>query len=60
MWVSVNDRLLLELEFARVIATAPNAHGAIVITINFPKYDIVYGSGDLAPLEGLAIVKLQG
>jgi hypothetical protein len=35
MWISVYDGLLLELELAGVIATAPDAHGSIMVTIDF-------------------------
>ena len=35
MWISVYDRLFLELELAWVIATALDAHGAIMVTIDF-------------------------
>lgn len=59
MWISVYDRLLLELQLARVIATASDAHGAIMITINFSQYNVVNRSGDLTPLEHLTILKLQ-
>jgi hypothetical protein len=31
-----------------------------VVTINFTKYNVVYGGGDLAPLKGLTVLKLQG
>ena len=60
MGISIYDRLLLELELARVIATAFDAHCAIVITVDFPKNNIVYGSGNFAPLKSLSILKLQG
>lgn len=60
MRISVYDRLLLELELAGVITAAFYAHGAIMITIDFTNYDIVYGSGHLAPLKCLTILKLKG
>lgn len=60
MGISIYDRLLLELELARVIATASDAHGAIVITIDFTKNNIVYGSRNFAPLKSLSILELQG
>lgn len=58
MWISIYDRLFLELELAGVLATAFDSHGAIVITVNFSQYDIVNGSSDLAPLKRLPILKL--
>lgn len=60
MGISVYDGLLLEFELAGVVATALYTHGAIMITINFTKNNVVYGSGNLAPLKGLTILKLQG
>jgi hypothetical protein len=60
MGIPVYDGLLLELELARIFSTALDTHGSVVITINFTKYNVVYGSGDLAPLKGLSILKLQG
>ena len=60
MRVSVYDRLLLKFELARVVATALDAHGAIVVAVYFSKYDIVYRSSDLAPLKCFTIFKLQG
>lgn len=60
MRVSVNDGLLFELELAGVSAAALDAHSAIVITVNLSQYDIVYRSGDLAPLKCFAIIELQG
>lgn len=35
MWISVYNRLLLELQLTGVISTALDAHGSIVITIDF-------------------------
>lgn len=60
MWVPVYDRLLLEFEFAGVSTTAFYAHGAIVVTIDFSNYDVIYRSSDLAPLKCLSIFKLKG
>jgi len=59
MWSLVDDRLLLELQLARIIPTAFDPHGAIMITIDFTNYDVVYGSSHLAPLKCLAIFKLK-
>jgi hypothetical protein len=58
--IPVYDGLLLELELAGVVSTALDAHCSIVVTINFTKYNVVYGGGDLAPLKGLTVLKLQG
>jgi len=41
MWVSVYNRLLFELQLARIISTSFDAHSAIVITVNFTNYDVV-------------------
>lgn len=60
MGISVYDGLLLELELARVFATALDAHCSIVVAINFTKYNVVYGGGDLTPLKGLTVLELQG
>lgn len=59
MRIPVYDRLLLEFEFARVSTAASYAHGAIMITIDFTDYDVVYGSSNFAPLKGLTILKLK-
>ena len=59
MWSLVHDRLLFELELARIIPTAFDAHGAIMVTVDFTNYDVVYGSGHLAPLKCLTIFKLK-
>lgn len=60
MWVPVYDRLLLEFEFAGVSTTAFYAHGAIMVTIDFSNYNVIYRSCDLAPLKCLSIFKLKG
>jgi hypothetical protein len=60
MGIPVYDGLLLELELAGVVSAALDAHCSIVVTINFTKYNVVYGGGDLAPLKGLTVLKLQG
>lgn len=59
MWVPVYDGLFLEFEFARVCTTAFYAHGAVVIAVDFTNYDVIYRSGDLAPLKCLPIFKLK-
>lgn len=60
MRVSVYDRLLLKFKLARVVATALDAHSAIVVTVYFSKDNIVYRRSDLAPLKCFTIFKLQG
>lgn len=60
MWIPVYDGLLLEFELARVSTTASYAHGAIMITIYFTNYDVVYRSSNFAPLKCLTILKLKG
>jgi len=44
MRVALNDRLLLELELTGIIAVSLDTHCAIVIAIQFPQNQIVYGS----------------
>ena len=41
MRISVEKRLLFELEVARIVPIATYMHGSMVITIYFPKDEII-------------------
>lgn len=59
MWITVYYRLLFELELARILSSALDAHGTIMITIDLTKDDVVYRSGNLAPFKSFSIFKLK-
>lgn len=59
MGIPVNDRLFLEFKLARIIATAFNAHGAIMVTVDLADYNVINGGGYLAPLKTFPIIKLE-
>ena len=60
VWIAINYRLFFEFKLAGVLATPIDTHCAIVITINFANYDIVYGGSHFTPLKCFSIIKLEG
>ena len=48
----------LSIKLISTIATAFDAHYTIVITVDFPKNNIVYGNGNFSPSKSLSILKL--
>ena len=59
MGIPIYYRLLFELKLAGIVSAAFDSHGAIMITVNFTDYNVVYGSCHLSPLKCLAIFKLK-
>lgn len=53
MRVAVDDRLLLELDLAGVLAAPLDAHGAVVVAVELPQDEVVDGGRHLRRGRGM-------